>query len=164
MPQDVELYELNVLQGATEMLAECTPVLFIEMLCEKLNKSIMLLLDRLGYSMAWVVAAVVEHDELAEYYIADQQQFPWITFEMIYGGANLIAVPKSRRGDFAMSSSRFVFSPIDVSSGGDAFHIPPLALQVCHGNHQCFTLRQSQGEACESISGDLIEYWRELVY
>lgn len=59
---DIENHEFFALKGARRMLAECRPVLLLEMGCYHLNKSIILFLDHLGYSMSWLFAPFVRPD------------------------------------------------------------------------------------------------------
>lgn len=57
---DIENHEFYALRGARRMLSECQPILLIEMACFHLNKSIILMLDKLGYSMSWLFAPLVD--------------------------------------------------------------------------------------------------------
>lgn len=59
---DIENHEFYALKGARRMLAACRPVLLLEIGCYHLNKSIILLLDSLGYSMSWLFAPFVRPD------------------------------------------------------------------------------------------------------
>ena len=59
---DIENHEFYALRGARRMLEECHPVLLLEMGCYHLNKSIILLLHSLGYSMSWLFAPFIRPD------------------------------------------------------------------------------------------------------
>lgn len=56
---DISNNEFRALKGGYKMLSECKPVLLIRMDCYHLNKSVILLLDKLGFAMAWLFAPVV---------------------------------------------------------------------------------------------------------
>lgn len=134
------------------MLQECHPVLFIEMNCDVLNKSIMMLLDRLGYSMAWVVAPFVTHDELTDTFI-QQKLYGFFTFEFVYGGANIIAVPKHRAHELVSP-----LVPIDVDGG----KFKRTDINVCHQTFECFYLSELDGESCKTVPAESVDYWRNI--
>ena len=52
---DIEMYELYGLRGARKLLKTCRPLLFLEMDCFALTKSVVLLLDSLGYTSKWTL-------------------------------------------------------------------------------------------------------------
>ena len=140
------------------MLKNCLPVLFVEMLCEDLNKSILTLLDGIGYAMSWIIGPVVTHDEVLEHFIAGEE-FPWMDFKMVYGGANIVAIPKARKDEFKSENPFVQFIAIDIERD-DGFRVPQYS--ICLRKDDCFPFEQEKGPACAELSHDRIDYWKYI--
>ncbi len=55
MKLDVETYEPYVLMGGRNMILECKPIILLENNCKFLSKTLIVMLDNLGYKQAWVL-------------------------------------------------------------------------------------------------------------
>jgi FkbM family methyltransferase len=96
---DIELHELHALQGASTLIQQCHPVLYIELSCRALSRSIITLLHHAGYSMAWVALAPVS---------ANTHHFgrTWrdasatVLLDTAAASNNIIAVPTARASEF----------------------------------------------------------------
>ena len=155
--QDVEMYELNVLRGATKMLQDCHPVLFVEMQCYHLNKSVIALLRRLGYAMAWVIAPFVSHTELLEEFIKNKG-LGYVTYRFAYGGRNIVAVPKERANELVAP----LVPILDSDFTADGLYKGKV-ISVCHGTHGCIEIKESiNGTMCGNIPEESANYWMNI--
>lgn len=135
---DIELYELYALMGAGTMLLECQPVLLLEALCPLLNRSLFLLLEHLGYTLAWVRLPAVDYN--AAQAAGLQVDTSWLLglseehFNIFFfGGINVLALPRRRYDALAVLARHpSVLFPIDTASG--RFTIEEYDLSYCiHG-------------------------------
>ncbi|RYH13430.1 FkbM family methyltransferase [archaeon] len=103
MKIDVEMYELEVLLGAMNLLTRCKPLILLEANCPMLNRSLFQLLWSLGYELAWTVMPIVDYDAAFDHGNADgrmaihsfSQDTPELIFNVwFYSLVNVLAVPK----------------------------------------------------------------------
>jgi hypothetical protein len=124
----------------------------MEFACQELNKSLMALLDRLGYSLAWLIAPYVENPEvLREHTIQD-----------IYRDVTVVAVPKVKRYLWQQEPTVEVFVPI--VPGLTTFE--QYKIQVCDSQGMCTSLKQhneSSAWLCASIPRDHRDFYKTLI-
>jgi hypothetical protein len=124
----------------------------MEFACQELNKSLIALLDRLGYSMAWLIAPYAENPEVLKEH----------TIQDIYGDVTVVAVPKVRRNIWQQESIAKVVVPIVV--GGAVFE--DYKIEVCDETVTCTTLKQSNETSawlCAAIPEDQRNYYKTLI-
>jgi FkbM family methyltransferase len=128
---DIEYHEVIALVGARRLLEECRPILFIEALCHLQLKTIFTILDKAGYSMAYIVVDAREYwTQPIEYH--DQID----PIDMIFGESNLVAIPKETAGaifEGSLSSDfygkLYPVDPTNIKSG--ELDIEYLNIEVC---------------------------------
>lgn len=109
-------------------MTECHPVLVLEFICTELNKSMMTLLDSLGYAMAWLISPFIENPRIYQDYPVD----------FIYGDVNVVAVPKSYADVLYDLDFAGTLLPIDLSKPG----YDVLNATVC-SDTKCFPITQN---------------------
>jgi FkbM family methyltransferase len=171
---DVELHELYALLGAQDMLRECRPVLFLEANCRPLLRSLVALLDHLGYGVAWMYAPLVDpppHQLHGVAYSAPEYPFDSDHWQdAVFGGPNVLAVPTPTAAEVFASLPGELF-PIDYASG--KVDVEDYKIKYCLGREEegmCSFFRMhddhgGSGNTCGGIDIPLFarEYWRALL-
>ena len=110
---DIESFEVHALLGGEKMLRECMPVLFVEAECLYLLRSLLSLLDDIGYTLAWVARPFINVD--TPFHGRKVNLFPEggatqeeaTSMAQLYMSRNIIAVP-SEYSYLVSSQSHFV--------------------------------------------------------
>ena len=57
---DIEGHEMHLFLGSQKVLRECKPIILFEADCRVMMRSLLTLLDNLGYALAWVVSPYLD--------------------------------------------------------------------------------------------------------
>lgn len=181
---DIEHYELFAFMGAKHMLLECHPIILFEANCPLLNKSLFLLLEHLGYQLAWLRIPVLDHSiafqgkrqNLSQFMSFDELQFNVYFF----GAINVLAVPKTFDLNKLVAEQSHAVFPINTTSG--RFRVEEYNLGYCiygldsSGDGKCgqFYMHMEPPEAWNSVNGQrtacgganipdyLVDYWKRF--
>jgi FkbM family methyltransferase len=157
MKLDVELHELQVLQGSLRLLQDCRPFLFVEMNCENMNKSILKLLDSLGYISFWIGLPFVHYTDAVER--------SGLSLEFIMSSVNILAVPRAKALGVA---SRFPNVLVTIDLLRADYHIlSSYSIRSCKNappgeEAECVIMKQDSNWVCDQISPALTNYWQRL--
>ena len=88
---DIEMHELYALQGASNILMECHPVIFAELNCRYLSRSVIRFLESHSYVVAWIAAPIISPD--ASCYNHMHETYGDDLAQKISPGVNIVAVP-----------------------------------------------------------------------
>lgn len=138
---DIEMHELQALIGGLRLLRDCRPVLFLEAECVPLLRSLVRLLDSLGYILAWVVLPVVE---LGTSHRGRHVEHSFENMQHVYISRNLLAVPRSDEALLRAVRAEECLAAIDVAAESAAdpetwFALQERSVRLCHDQSgQCF--------------------------
>jgi len=174
---DIEGYEMHLFLGSQHLLRECRPILVFEADCKILMRSLITLLDHLGYSLAWVSAAYLDMSVEFNGYtpgvdgtgvyggrFSDPEYANWA----VVGGNNIIAVPKKMKHILLEYPSSLQL--IDMAAG--LYHVDDYNIEICYNkdsytNYWC--IRRSHGtNSClvddETLGVDeyIVNYWKNF--
>lgn len=174
LKMDVELHELQVLQGAKQLLTRCRPVVYLELTCQALSRSILSLLHYLNYVSAWVVKFPVSHSESHHgrtWQSVDPKQLLTVGMRSV----NVLAIPKEREGELRDASGQLLDGVFVIDVEGGMFYASQYNIRLCVGEEICDLYQQNPelvvGEGTSNVdthcSGVPIpiedrEYWKEL--
>ena len=171
MKLDIELHELYALIGGFDMLLDCHPILYIETLCKPLMRSLLALLNYLGYSMAWVILPSIDVNAQFDNGIFGFN-YASVNPNSLYSGLNILAYPKTLNIpiiNYYIQKSNLI--PIDYLGG--KYHIDDYNITVCFQAYDaegraytpCTWLHfVDQGNYCgiEKVSDFAINYWKRF--
>ena len=159
---DIESHELFALIGSKKMLQECLPVLHIEAVCGNLLKSIILLLDSVGYSLAWLLVPLMD----PSFTFANTTMFhkgcfgDKITNEeflnAMFDGVNIVGVPRAL-SHLLSNKTENVFFPIKPDEG--KFVLDDYGFNTCYSN-TCITLKSAM---CPDMHDFETNYWQSIL-
>jgi FkbM family methyltransferase len=142
---DIEGGELLALIGGRETLRVCQPVLFLEAECKWYYRSLFFFLHSLGYSIAWVVAPIVDISLPPHF-----ERFVTDTYHnlmQLYISRNIIAVPRAFESVLKNSP---ILAYVDVlaefeSNPDTWFSLDDRTVKICHdASGECFRWAQPQ--------------------
>jgi FkbM family methyltransferase len=139
---DVELHELQVLQGATQLLVQCRPVVYLELTCQALSRSILTLLHRLEYVSAWVVKFPVSDAETHHgrtWRSIDPESLLRLGTRVV----NVISVPRERRGELKGASGALLDGVYVIDVEGGYFYAAEYNIKLCVGEGRCDIYHQN---------------------
>lgn len=138
------------------MLRECKPILFIEMMCAPLNKSILSLLDSLGYVSAWVIQALLRDQIL---FSLPPESRKWI----YYAGTNIISVPRENADILNNLVSQKILHVIPGIKEGLNYSVADMGIYISEINGDySFLCTQGWVSNCAALPEDLVNLWKDL--
>ena len=135
---DIESHELNAFIGAVHLLQECKPIILFEADCKHNLRSIMALLDQIGYTMGWIAAHAVdlgkpfrgvEPRDLSEIFLSPYG------LGLLDGGHNIIAYPKADMELYKHIPGIDKVVPIDFAGG--KYYIEEYEIWICLFEGHC---------------------------
>lgn len=132
-------------------------MLFVEMLCPNLNKSILSLLDSLGYVSALIIKPLIDPEVL---FSLPPEQRRW----MYNGGTNIVVLPAERAHLFEDPRFAGVLFPIPGVKQGLNISVYDMNLVMREqGSDYSNHVRQGWQNCCELLSDDLQDLWKDLI-
>ena len=136
MKIDIESMEPYVFMGGRNAILECKPILLVENNCKFLSKTLIVMLDNLGYTVAWIRLPTIDFQTVRNLDGMKETFESSFGAELVVGDANILAVPKKNQHLL----DKFPEYLIKLENG--KFYSDEYNNNICLGTHWCKPLKQ----------------------